>query len=77
MKTLFNVYDRVWLMRNNKPTEMIVFAVIQSMSFDKQNVDTRYRLVESQVGAGWGNNEGVESLDDKVFRTKKELISSL
>jgi hypothetical protein len=77
MKTLFNVYDRVWLMRNNKPTEMIVIAVIQSMSSDRQNVDTGYRLVESQVGAGWENNEGVEYPIDKVFRTKKELIDSL
>ena len=64
-------------MRNNKPTEMIVIAVIQSMSSDRQNVDTGYRLVESQVGAGWENNEGVEYPIDKVFRTKKELIDSL
>lgn len=74
---MFKVYDRVWVMLGSKPTEMLVFAVIESMGYWKQGTETHYRLVESTYGVGWGNNEGIRANVDDVFATKDALLESL
>lgn len=71
------VYDKVWIMENNKPVKKIVFSVVHSMSHMKNGVDTHYQLVDSQVGAGFGNNEGVRRGPDEVFPSKDALLKSL
>lgn len=73
----FKVYDKVWVMRGSKPTQMLVFAVVESMGYWKQGIETHYRLVESTCGAGWGNNEGIRANENDVFPTKDALIESL
>ena len=73
----FDVYDRVWVMCNNRPTEKIVFAVIISMNYYKNGTEIYYHLVESAIGAGWGNNEGTRVAHEDVYRDKKTLVEAL
>lgn len=74
---MFEVYDRVWIMENNKPTEKVVFAVIKSMNYRKNGTETHLQLVDSQVGAGWGNNEGIRRSIADVFTDKEAVIRNL
>ena len=76
---MFKVYDKVWVMRNNQITEMLVFAVIECMGCNKgiKEIETHYHLVSSYCGAGWGNNEGVRFNGDSIFNTKEDLVNSL
>jgi len=73
----WDVYDSVWVFENNKPKKKIVFAVIKSMNYWKTGTETFYQLVNSRIGAGWGNNEGVRRDHQSMFSTKEELIRSL
>ena len=69
------IYDEVWTMDHGQPKKMVVFAVVRSMADCKAGVvETHYRLVESQVGAGWGNNEGMRRDPSDVFLTKDDLL---
>lgn len=77
MLTDIKVYDTVWVMQKNKAVEKIVFAIIESMDYSKTGVDYKYHLVESIVGAGWGNNEGIPYSRELIFENKEDLISSL
>ena len=74
---MFKVYDHVWIMENNKPKEKIVFAVINSMDYSKKGTETFLQLVDSQLGAGWGYNEGVRRRLSEVFTDKESLIRGL
>lgn len=71
------VYDKVWIMENNAPKEKLIFAVIESMDFGKQGTEITYRLVDSSVGAGWGNNEGIGCSEENMFDSKEDLLNSL
>ena len=72
---MFKVYDKVWVFENNKPKEKIIFAVIESMDFNKRDTEIFYHLVDDTVGTGWGNYEGVRYEADKMFNTKNDLIN--
>lgn len=72
----YNVYDRVWTMVGEKPSELIVFAVIESMD-GKRSTEIYYRLVRRSSGAVWGETEGIERHQKEVFPSKRELIASL
>ena len=76
-QTRFKVYDKVWVMLNNSPTELIVFAVVESMGYWKVDTEMFYHLVGSRIGAGWGNNEGARYEPEKVFGSKEELLESI
>ena len=71
------IYGRVWIMHGNLPREQMVFAKVESMDFSKRGVEHHVHLVESQCGAGWGNNEGIQRSIDNIFLTKEELLASL
>lgn len=73
----FKVYDSVWMMSENTPIEQKVFAVVESMDYLKTGTEFRYHVVNSQLGAGWGNNEGVIRSGDVLFASKEELLKSL
>lgn len=77
MSKKIKVYDDVWVMSNNEPIKLKVFARIESMSFLKNGVDVHYRLVQGIFGTGWGNHEGFKYSEDKVFMSKEELMKSL
>jgi hypothetical protein len=55
----------------------MVFAVIESMNDKKTGVEKYYQLVDSQVGAGWGNDEGGRFHESRVFSTKEDVVKSL
>ena len=74
---MFNVYDTVWIMQNDKPTQKVVFAVVNSMDYNKTGVEVHLRLVNHQCGAGWGNNEGLLIAPVNVFTSKESLLKSL
>lgn len=71
------VYDEVWILHNNKPVKMMVFAVIESMDYWKQGTEIHYNLVKERCGVGWGSNEGVQRSPDNIFLTKQELLDNL
>lgn len=73
----FDVYDRVWIMLENKPTEMIIFAVVLSMSYNKQGQEVHYRLVKQVCGTGWGNGEGIRREEKDFYVSKEDLVASL
>jgi len=64
-------------MRNDKPTKMKVFAVVESMNYRKNGTEKFYHLVFSKIGAGWGNNQGERYSAKNVFFSKELLIKSL
>ena len=35
---MIKVYDKVWVMKNNTPTQRIVFGVLQSMDYSKTEI---------------------------------------
>jgi hypothetical protein len=77
MSDAFKVYDSVWTMMQGKPAERVVFAVVHSMALEKGGkVETHYQLTKSQVGAGWGTDEGVRRAPSEVFATKAELLAA-
>lgn len=71
------VYDKVWVMENNKPVQKIVFAVVESMGYYGDETEFKYHLVHNRIGAGWGNNKGRIYLPEKIFRGKGELVEGL
>lgn len=73
----FDVYDKVWIMKDNKPKEMIILAVVMEASLNKQGQDVYYMLVSTLVGAGVGNNCGIRREEKDFFDTKKDLVDSL
>jgi len=73
----FDVYEKVWIIQNNIPMQLVVFAVVQSMNFSKNGTETYYHLVNDQCGAGWGNNEGIKRTGKYMFPTKETLLGSL
>lgn len=77
MSERFRVYDKVWIMSGNRPEPMLVFAVVESMDYYKQGTELSYRLVQSQIGAGWGNNDGIHVEADSLFATREALLESL
>lgn len=73
----FSVYDKVWIMEHNVPKQKIIFAIIESMDWFKRKTETKYRLVDSRIGAGWVNNAGIERGAKEMYRSKSELLESL
>ena len=76
-KAKFHPYQRVWIMENNRPCELTVFATVESMAYDKKGIEFLYHLVSQTVGTGWGNNTGKRVSEDIVFATKADLVESL
>jgi len=73
----FSIYEKVWIMENNIPTKKIVFAIVESMDYFKVGTEIHYQLVNSRIGAGWGNNEGIRRTDHDMFPTKESLLGNL
>ena len=74
---MLKVYDTVWVMVNNKPVRKQIFAIVESMDYGKQGTEFYYHIVNSTIGAGWGNDSGDRFSFDKVFASKRELLDSL
>ena len=74
---MFKVYERVWVMKNNAPTEKIIYSVTEQMNNMKNGTEKRYTLVNSQVGAGVGDNKEQGYATSYIYKTKESLIASL
>lgn len=69
------VYDKVWVMENNKPTPKMVYSITNEMNHMKNGVDIVYRFVDGLVGAC--STSSVLYKSDLIFDSKEELIQSL
>lgn len=74
---LRNVYDKVWVMFGNKPQEKIIYSINMRYNRWMLKNEISYNVVDSMVGTGRGNNEGVTVKPEMLFDTKQELIDSL
>ena len=74
---MFKVYDRVWIMEDNKPKEKTVFAVIESMKQPRRDTQFYYHLTALRDGYTWGDGAGDRYHSRLVFKSKEELIESL
>ena len=71
----YKVYDKVWTMRNDKPQQFLIYAVIQEMALEKTKVDTKYRIVPETFGACW--DDSTEVREENLWDTKEGLVESL
>jgi hypothetical protein len=69
----FKVYDKVWVMHNNKPIEQMIYSKTEKMNFSKNGIETEYKVVSGTYGAC----DERSRIYKKVFKTKEELIESL
>lgn len=72
---MFCVYDKVWIMENNKPVRKIVYAIIESMNHLKDGTEKYFQLVNSQVGAN--DLDGNICMTKDIFTNKEALLRSL
>ena len=72
-RTPFEVYDKVWVMCNNAPTEMVIYGVSEEMNHMKTGTQIFYLLTMSQVGATAAGCRKTTT----VYATKEALIATL
>lgn len=73
IKTKFSVGDRVWLMKNNKPTEMIVSAIEIFAKTDAQLIT--YNGWDSSDRKTWIDHSQIS--EGCLYSSKEELLKSL
>jgi len=73
----FNVYDEVWVMKNNKPTLLLVYSVEEKMNHWKNGIDKFYRVVDGTLSADTPTNPAIGYAITNLFRSKEELMSTL
>jgi len=75
---MLNVYDKVWIMENNLPTERIVYAVGESMVDDTSEREcfttVKYALVIRGI---YDTSSPVRYPMDDLYTTKEDLVMSL
>lgn len=71
----YKIYDKVWMMRDDRPKQFLIYAIIQEMALEKTKVDTHYKIVPETYGACWDKSIGVREED--LWDTKEELVMSL
>ena len=73
-KTVFNVKDTAWYMKNNKPTEVIISAI--EIFYVNTNQDRiKYSAKDVTGSVSWLDHTNL--LESMLFRTKADLLSSL
>lgn len=73
-KTKFNLKEKVWYMKNNKPTKVIIPAI--EIFYVNTNQDTiKYNAKDVINPVTWLDHTNL--FDDMLFRTKDELLKSL
>lgn len=70
------VYDKVWIMSDNRPREMLIYSVSETMDTPTDTV-LSYTLVTEICGAGQGRNRAFGCPESEMFNTKAELLESL
>lgn len=73
-KTKFNKDERVWFMKNNKPAEGIISAI--HIFYVNTNQDhIKYDARDAIKPVTWLDHQNL--FENKLFKTKKELLESL
>jgi len=73
-KTKFNVNDRVWFMKDNKPTEAIISAIkIFYVNTNQDNI--RYNAKKVFDSQSW--LDYCDLNENTLFKSKEELVASL
>ena len=86
----YNVCDEVWVMHNNEPKKMEVYAVVQELALGRgcprilnivwyklgmKKHYTWYRLITQRCGACF--NDTIRFSEDAIYSTRKELVDKL
>jgi hypothetical protein len=74
---MFSIYQEVWVMECNVPEIKTVYSITERMNHMKTGTEFVYTLVDSQIGAGVGDNKGFTYDQKHMFKSKQELIDSL
>ena len=74
--TDFKVYDRVWMMYNNRPTQVIVYSIFEEMNHAKNGTEKSYSVVPDICGASESTSIRI-GYRQYLFKTKEELLASL
>jgi hypothetical protein len=77
MNDPIKVYDPVWVMHNNRPVQMLVYAAVEQMDFGKTGTELIYHLTPERCGAGSPGREYPRFSKKECFSTKEELLESL
>ena len=76
--TKFKPWDRVLVMRGNKPAKVMIYSVTEKMdTYHREQNTVSYTTVRESFSAGQGNNTPVSYAEDDMFETKEDLIESL
>jgi hypothetical protein len=71
-KTKFNLEDRAWYMKNNKPVEVIISAIEVFHVGTNQDRVTAKNVADS---VSWLDHSNL--LEEELFQSKNELLESL
>lgn len=73
-ETKFNLLDKVWYMRDNKPTEVIISAI--EIFYVNTNQDyIAYNAKDAINPVTWLDHTNLREY--QLFKTKQELLQSL
>lgn len=72
--TKFNLKDRAWYMKNNKPTEVIISA-IEIFYADTNQDHIKYSATDAINPVTWFDHANL--FENMLFNSKNELLKSL
>lgn len=73
-ETKFNVEEHAWYMKDNKPTEVVIFAI--EIFFVNTNQDTiKYKAKSVANSVRWLDHTNI--FEAQLFVSKHELLESL
>ena len=73
-KTKFNKGEKVWYMKNNKPTEVVISSI--EIFYVNTNQDhIKYNAKDVINPVTWLDHTNL--FEDILFKTKKEILKSL
>jgi len=73
-KTEFNLKDRVWYMKNNKPVEVVI-ASIEIFHVDSNQSHIKYSGKDEVNPVSWQDHTNL--FEGKIYHSKNELLESL
>lgn len=73
-KTKFNLNDRAWYMKTNKPTEVIISAIhIFEVGTNQSHIKYNAKNVTNSVS--WLDHQNL--FEEMLFKSKDDLLKSL
>lgn len=73
-KTKFNLKDKVWYIKSNKPVKVIISSIsIFYVNTDQDHI--KYTAKDIINAVSWLDHQNL--FEDMLFKTKEELLKSL